>query len=132
MKTTLLVTVSALVPLFAAAGDAPSFTYSGKFDLVGGESTTVTLEEVSRTATSSVVRVSGRAPVSGLHNNFLATAMCGLAKARAEGYFQVKQIAEAPQTFEVSFPKAGPTEVAPGSFPANAMAPNMYPVSACR
>jgi hypothetical protein len=131
MKTAPFLTASALFPILVAAADAPSFTYSGKFDAVGGGSTTVTLEEVSRTATSFVVRVSGRAPVSGLHNRFLVLAMCSLAKSKAESYFQVKVIDEGLQTFEVSFPNIGPAVAAPGSFPANATAPNTFPVSAC-
>lgn len=69
--------------------------------------------------------------MSGLHNRIVTLAMCGLAKARSESYFQVKTVDQSEQTFEVSFPKAGPSQVAPGMFPANVTAPNIYPVSAC-
>ena len=131
MKTTLLITVAAVVPLLVAAADAPLFTYTARFDAVGGGGGSVTFEEISRTPMLSLVRVSGRAPISGLQDRFLALAICGLAKARSESHFQLKQVAGEPQTFEVSFPKVGPSKDDPGPLPASAAAPSVYPVSAC-
>jgi hypothetical protein len=131
VKNALLANVAALIPILAAAADAPLFTYSGKIDVVGGEGSSVRVDEVSRTATSSVVKVTGTAPVPGLHNRIITLAMCGLAKARSESYFQIRPSDVGPQTFEVSFPKAGPAQATTGPFPANATAPNIYPVSAC-
>jgi hypothetical protein len=88
-------------------------------------------EEEKRSATSSVARVTGATPISGLNNRFLSFAMCGLAKHRSEMYFQVKQLTENPLVFEVSFPKEGPVEAISVSFPTNATAPNVFPVSSC-
>lgn len=131
MKKTLLVAVATLIPALVAAADTSLFTYSGKIELVGGEGSSVRVDEVSRAATSSVVRVSGVAPVPALHNRIMTLAMCGLARARAASYFQIKPIDTDPQTIEVSFPELGPAQLATGTFPANATVPNIYPVSAC-
>ncbi|MEJ0099833.1 MAG: hypothetical protein WDO12_08875 [Pseudomonadota bacterium] len=131
MKKILLACVVASISIAAVAADASLFSYSGKIDVVGGAATFVTVQEVSRTATSSIVKITGAAPVSGLNSRILTLAMCGLAKARSESYFQVKLIEAAPQTFEVAFPKTGPGQAATGAFPANATSPNTYPVSAC-
>lgn len=128
MKVTIFA-LATLVPVLATA--AEPFTHSGRFDSVGGQSTLVSVVELSRTATTSVVRVTGTAPVPALHSRYVGLAVCSLAKARLQRYFQVRRLDGDLETYEVSFPQGGPEQAPAGSFPGNASAPNSYPVSAC-
>jgi hypothetical protein len=127
MKTIHFMYVIALVPVLAIAADSPFFTFNVSLSRDGTQ-VSMTFEETQRTDTGSVVEVSGITPGTNTTTLYLIGAMCALAKARGQSYFQAKEVQTEPPTLEVTFPKTGP-DTSP--VPLSAMAPNVYPVSQC-
>lgn len=129
MKTKCLVSVVLLISTLAIAADSSFYKFSTPWPLgEGGKWVTMTLEEVDRTDTASIVEVSGTSRSSDTSGGFLLDAMCGLAKARGQRYFQAKEVDSDPLTFEVTFPKTAPNSA---SRPLSAIAPSVFPVSQC-
>lgn len=118
-----------LSPLLASAGE--SAFYRTTINMVSGRPLTVkpvTIVEVDRTDSSSVVEITAGADAQDLLSSAALQGLCGLARHRGERYIQARQISQSPATFEVTFPKAGSNSSSP---PASAMAPNVFPVSNC-
>jgi hypothetical protein len=128
MKTTHLLSVTALIPLLAAAADPPLFNYSLLTSGAPRDELPVKLREVSRTDTRSVVEISGATSELDAPKGFLLNGMCGLAKSRGQIYFQALEVRRDPLTYEVTFPTTAPFLA---SSPVSGISPNIFPVSRC-
>lgn len=126
----LVASLLAILPSLLATG-AEGTLFRTTFNMVSGRPlmpTTVTVEEVDRTATSSVIEVSTGAGDPKLASEAAMLGLCGLARHRGERYIQARPISQSPLTLEVTFPKVGSESATP---PTSAMAPNVFPVSGC-
>jgi hypothetical protein len=129
MKNTRVGLAVMLLPAFALAADSSLFSFRTQWPLgKGGQWGAMNLEEVDRTDSTSIVEISGTSPSIDTSGGFLLTAMCELAKAREQRYFQAREIDSDPLTFEVTFPKTAPNTQAR---PVSAIAPSVFPVSRC-
>jgi hypothetical protein len=128
MKKTTFAILIVLTPTLVLAANEPLFRKRGMAMDLGGQAFSMTLEEVDRLEKSSVVEVTGAPAKSDAASAFILDGMCGLAKARGQRYFQARQIATQPLTFEISFPATGQSVA---SIPTDAIAPNVFAVSFC-
>jgi hypothetical protein len=125
-----VVSLLTFLPPLSAMG-AEGGLYRTTFNMVSGRPlmpTTITVEEVERTATSSVIEVSTATGDAKLAPEAAMYGLCGLARHRGERYIQARPISQSPLTLEVTFPKVGAESATP---PTSAMAPNVFPVSNC-
>lgn len=129
MKRTILSIMAILLPLWVTASEGA--LYRTTVNMVSGRPlmpTSITVEEVERTPTTSVIEVSTSAGTEELVSSAALIGMCGLARKRGERYIQARQISRRPLTLEVTFPKVGSESSSP---PASAVAPNIFPVASC-
>ncbi len=129
MKRLTLLLAMAVFPL--AAVTAESALFRTTITTVTGRPlmpVSIRVEEVDRTATSSVIEVTSSADLAGALSSSALAGLCGLARHRGERYIQAKQVSPSPLTLEVTFPKVGSDSANP---PSSAMAPNVFPVSSC-
>jgi len=129
MKASVVSLVVILFPL--SAPGAESALFHANFDLVFGRPlmpVKVSVEEVDRTNTSSIIEVSTVVSDTKLASQAALLGACGVARHRGERYIQAKPIAQSPLTLEITFPKVGSNSATP---PTSAMAPNVFPVSSC-
>jgi hypothetical protein len=118
-----------LSPLLVAAAESSFFRTT--VTMMSGRPLmpkSITVEEVDRTTTESIVEVSTSADAADLIPGAALIGLCGLARHRGERYIQATQISNSPATFEVTFPKVGSNSATP---PTSAMAPNVFPVANC-
>ena len=129
MRKFLLLTVL-VSPLSTTASESALFRTT--VNMVSGRPLTpssIAVEEVERTPTTSIIEVSSSTAGSeDLVSRAALVGMCGLARQRGERYIQARQISRQPLTLEVTFPKVGSESSSP---PASAVAPNIFPVSSC-
>lgn len=129
MKRSVVSLLTLLLPMVAVAAERTPFRTT--YNLVSGRPlmpVTVTVEEVDRTDTASIIEVSMSVTDAKLASEAALMAACGVARHRGERYIQVESIAQTPLTLEVSFPKVGSNSATP---PTSAVAPNVFPVSGC-
>jgi hypothetical protein len=129
VKRVLLVALAILAPLLATAAEGALFRTT--FSIVSGRPLTpnsVTVEEVDRTKTVSIIEVSTNTGDAGLVPDAALVGLCGLARHRGERYIQARQISKSPLTLEVTFPKVGSESAIPS---ISAMAPNVFSVASC-
>lgn len=129
MKRPTLLLTTAMFPLAALTAESAHFrtmitTVAGR-PLVP---VSISVEEVDRTATSSVVEISSSVDAADALPSSALAGLCALARHRGERYIQAKQILQSPLTLEVTFPKVGSDSANP---PTSAMAPNVFPVASC-
>jgi hypothetical protein len=130
VKRHILPLLAVLFPLLTAAGENAFFRTT--VVMVSGRPLTpksILVEEVDRTATSSIVEVSAGGDATDLLSSAALVGLCGVARHRGERYFQARHISHSPLTLEVTFPKVGSESAAQ---PTSAMAPNVFPVASCR
>lgn len=129
MKIPVVSLLVALPALLAMGAEGALFRTT--FDMVSGRPlmpTTVTVEEVDRTTTSSVIEVSTGSGDAKLASDAALLGLCALARHRGERYIQARPISQSPLTLEVTFPKVGSESASP---PTSPMAPNVFPISSC-
>lgn len=129
MKRHILGIMAILVPPSVTAAEGA--LYHTTVSMVSGRPLTpksITIEEVERTPTASIIEVSPNAGAEDLVSSAALVGMCGLARQRGEKYIQARQISRQPLTLEVTFPKLGSESASP---PASAVAPNIFPVASC-
>lgn len=129
MKRLTLLLVAATLPFLAPS--AESALYRTTIAAVSGRPlmpVSITVEEVDRTDTSSIIEVTSSADVTEALSSSVLAGLCGLARNRGERYIQARQISLSPLTLEVTFPKVGSNTA---NVPTSAMAPNVFPVSSC-
>jgi hypothetical protein len=129
MKRLTLLLAAATLPFLAASAERA--LYRTTIATVTGRPlmpVSITVEEVDRTATSSIIEVTSSADVTEALASSVLDGLCGLARNRGERYIQAKQVLLSPLTLEVTFPKVGSSTA---KLPTSAMAPNVFPVSSC-
>lgn len=129
MKKSVVSLLVILLPLSAAG--AESAPYRATFSMVFGRPlmpVKVTVEEVDRTNTTSIIEVSTGVADTRLASEAALLGACGVARHRGERYIQAKPVSQSPLTLEITFPKVGSDSPTP---PTSAMAPNVFPVSSC-
>jgi hypothetical protein len=129
MKRLTLLLLAATLPFLAAS--AESVLYRTTITTVSGRPlmpVSIIVQEVDRTASSSVIEVTSSADVTEALSSSVLAGLCGLARNRGERYIQARQVSRSPLTLEVTFPKVGSNTA---NVPTSAMAPNVFPVSSC-
>lgn len=129
MKRSTLLLAAAMFPL--AALTAESVLFRTTITTVAGRPlvpVSISVEEVDRTATYSVVEMSSSSDAADALPSSTLAGLCALARHRGERYIQAKQILRFPLTLEVTFPKVGSDSANP---PMSALAPNVFPVANC-